>query len=77
LRKVESPKLPFVFAYSSLPIRIIVRSSSRTTAASTFSRGRSGRAKSRSIRARILGSTRANRRMRLYFTSSRTERKRV
>ena len=47
-RSVVSPNERLSRAYSSLPTRISVVSSSRTTAASTFSRGRPGRARSAS-----------------------------
>ena len=48
LRSVVSPYDLFSRAYSSLPTRIRVVSSSRTTVASTFSRGSPGRARSSS-----------------------------
>src|SRR5579872_5441052 len=55
-RRVVRPKEPFSRAYSSLPTRIRVVSSRRTTVASTLRRGRPGRARSFSTRARICGS---------------------
>ncbi len=77
LRSVVSPKLSLSRAYSSLPTRTSVFSSSLTRAASTRRRGRPGSARSCSTCARILGSTRPNTSMRLYFASSRTTRQRA
>ena len=51
-RSVVSPNERFSRAYSSLPTRISVSSSRRTTAARTFSRGRPGRPRSRVDAAR-------------------------
>ena len=61
LRSVVSPYERFSRAYSSLPTRISVVSSSRTTVASTFSRGSPGSARSRSTRARMRRQRRAER----------------
>jgi hypothetical protein len=61
-------------AYSSLPTRISVFSSSQTTVASTFSRDSCGDATSRSTRRRIDGSTSLNSIIRPNFVSSRTAR---
>ena len=59
-RRVVSPNERFRRAYSSLPTRMNVSSRRRTTAASTFSRGRPVRARSASTRSRIRGSASPN-----------------
>ncbi len=64
-------------AYSSLPTRIAVASSSETTVASTFSRGSPGLARSRATAARIVGSALANSTMRSNLVSSRIARQRL
>ena len=54
-RIVVRPNDRLSFAYSSLPTRMSVASSSRTTAARTFSRDKPGRARSASQRRRMRG----------------------
>ena len=71
---VVSPNDRLSRAYSSLPTRISVVSSSRTTAASTFSRDSPGVARSASQRARTRGRTRAKSMSRSNFALSRPDR---
>jgi hypothetical protein len=71
LCSVVKPNELFSAAYSRLPMRINVLSSSRTTAASTLSRGRPRRRKSRRTLARTRGSAAANAAKRSNFPQSR------
>ena len=71
-RSVVSPKDPLARAYSSLPTRMCVRSSSATTVARTRARESGSRRRSAATRRRICGSTRANASIRAYLVSSRT-----
>ena len=69
-----NPNESFCRAYSSLPTRMRLRSSNCTSVASTFSRGRPGRARSARVRRLRIGSARANACMRSNFVSSRIAR---
>jgi hypothetical protein len=73
---VVSPKDWLDRAYSSLPTRMSVASSRRSTVASTFSRGSPGSARCASTPSRTRGSSVPKRTMRLYLVSSRTARQR-
>ncbi len=76
-RSVVRPNEPFSRAYSSLPTRMSVVSSSRTTVASTFSRGRPRRAEIVVDAARgSSGRAPAERDHASYFVSSRCARQR-
>jgi hypothetical protein len=73
-RSVVRPKELFSRAYSSFPTRISVRSSSRTTVASSWRRVWSGARRSRSMRSRSRGSTWLNSSMAWNLVRSRASR---